>query len=365
MIKKILFLASLAVLASCSGTQQTDDIQMLVGTYTSGTSCGIYSLDFNQSTGKATFIDSTEVKNPSYLTFSPDKKVVYAVTENNDTTAAVSAYSFNKADGSLTFVNSQLTHGEDPCYVATNGRLLLTANYSGGSISAFGLKRDGSIEHLDTLLCGSIGGPDMTRQETAHIHCTLLTPDGRYILASDFSADRILTIPLNPTTGMPEAIREAASVNADTGPRHIVMSADGRFVYVIGELAETVSVFSYDDGHLELLQTIATHGRGDRHAADLHISPDGRFLYASVRNIDDGLAIFSIDAATGQLAKVGFQPTGKHPRNFNITPNGRYVLVACMNGGVIEVYERDLDTGLLVNTHNDIPVDQPTCIVFR
>jgi 6-phosphogluconolactonase (cycloisomerase 2 family) len=162
----------------------------------------------------------------------------------------------------------------------------------------------------------------------------------------------------------PRLLIENTPIDSDSGPRHIIFSHDGRFVYIIGELSEAVTVCSYNDGKMQVIQTIETHPQADRHAADIHLSPDGKFLYASVRNIEDGLAIFEVDQQTGMLKKVGYQPTGKHPRNFNITPNGKYVLVADMNDNKIEIFERDLQTGLLTNTHHDINISMPVCIVF-
>jgi 6-phosphogluconolactonase (cycloisomerase 2 family) len=135
-------------------------------------------------------------------------------------------------------------------------------------------------------------------------------------------------------------------------------------VYIISELSEAVTVCSYYEGKMEVIQTIETHPQADRHAADIHLSPDGKFLYASVRNIEDGLAIFEVNQETGLLKKVGYQSTGKHPRNFNITPNGKYVLVADMNDSKIEIFERNSQTGLLTNTNQDINLSLPVCIVF-
>ena len=135
-------------------------------------------------------------------------------------------------------------------------------------------------------------------------------------------------------------------------------------MYVITELEGNVLVYDYNDGDLQLIQTIEADPLHARGSADIHFSPDGKFLYASVRNADDGLAIFKVDQASGLLEKVGYQPTGKHPRNFNITPNGKYVLVADMNDNKIEVFERVIETGMLLNTQRDINLSQPVCIVF-
>ena len=138
----------------------SNELAMLVGTYTDGNSKGIYTFRFNQETGLATSLSSIEVLNPSYLIPSEDGRFVYAVSEMNDTTAALNAFSFDKETGKLSLLNRQPTMGADPCYVATNGKEVLTANYSGGSMSIFPLKKNGSLEPVDTLFEGSTGGPD-------------------------------------------------------------------------------------------------------------------------------------------------------------------------------------------------------------
>ena len=196
----------------------SDELAMLVGTYTDGNSKGIYTFRFNQETGLATSLSSIEVLNPSYLIPSEDGKFVYAVSEMNDATAALNAFSFDKETGKLSLLNRQPTMGADPCYVATNGKEVLTANYSGGSMSVFPLKKNGSLEPVDTLFEGSTGGPDTERQATPHVHCTVFSPDGKYIFATDFSADRILRFVIHPKSIIPHPSAEAIDVDPNSGP---------------------------------------------------------------------------------------------------------------------------------------------------
>lgn len=341
-----------------------DELAMLVGTYTAGSSKGIYTFRFNQETGTAMALDSVALPNPSYLVPSEDGKLVYAVSEMNDSTAALNALSFDRKTGELRLLNSVPTFGEDPCYVATNGKEVLTANYSGGTMSVFPLQKDGTPAPADTLFQGSATGPDAQRQATPHIHCTIFSPDGKYIFATDFSADRILRFVLHPNDPVPHLSQEAVEVEADSGPRHLTFSPDGKFAYLITELSGKVIAFRYDDGRLEQIQTITADTVSARGSADIHLSPDGKYLYASNRLKEDGIAIFAVNPENGTLAKVGYQPTGIHPRHFNITPNGKFLLAACRDSHVIQVYRRDENTGLLENTHQDITMDMPVCIQF-
>ena len=364
-MKDLLFAISLAIgVSACSTSPKSDELTMIIGTYTHAGSEGIYTYKFDQENGTAKSLEVIPMENPSYLTLSANQQVMYVVSEQHDETASVSAFKFDKESGKAELMNSQLTYGEDPCYVATNGKIVTTANYSGGSMSVFPLHYDGSLEPVDTIFCGNIGGPDMSRQETPHVHCTVFSPDGKQLLATDFSADRILHFDVESASSKPHLKLENTPITADSGPRHIIFSHDGKYVYIISELSEAVTVCSYNEGNMQVIQTIETHPQADRHAADIHLSPDGKFLYASVRNKEDGLAIFKVDMVTGLLEKVGYQPTGKHPRNFNITPNGKYILVADMNDNKIEIFERDLQTGLLTNTQRDIQLSMPVCIVF-
>jgi len=252
--------------------------------------------------------------------------------------------------------------GGDPCYVATNGKTVLTANYSGGSMSVFNLTQQGTKPELATRFLGTTGGPDLTRQDMPHVHCACFTPDGQYALATDFSADRILSYRLAGQKLIANGV--AANVSADSGPRHLVFSSNGRFAYLMSELSGKVTVFSYAHGRLKVLQEIVSDSVGARGGADIHLSPDGRFLYSSNRLKAEGIAIFAVNSQTGLLSRVGYQPTAAHPRQFNITPNGRYLLCCCRDSNKIQVFRRDKYTGLLTDTHNDITVSKAVCVQF-
>lgn len=355
----ILLLAAMALAACTNQTQEP--LTVLVGTYTYDGSHGIYSYCFDQQTGRAVLLDSLAMRNPSYLTIADDGQTVYAVSETNDADASLCIIRLQER-GAMQLLQRVPTDGGDPCYVAANGRLALTANYSGGSMSVFALSNAGIEAAHPVLFPGTAGGPDLSRQQTPHVHCACFTPDGRYVLATDFSADRVLSFLVRGDSV--EANGVASEVSADSGPRHLVFSPDGRFAYLMSELSGKVTVFRYQDGRLEALQEIVSDSVGARGGADIRLSPDGRFLYSSNRLQAEGIAIFSVDSATGLLTRIGYQPTGAHPRQFQITPNGQFLLCCCRDSDKIQVFRRDLQTGKLTDTHSDIRLSHPVCAQF-
>ena len=359
-MKQILLLLLLAVSINIMAQ---DEIKLIIGTYTNGSSKGIYTFNFNQQTGESFPLDTLEVKNPSYLTVSRDGKMIYAVSENSDSTAAINAISFNSTTGKMKFINSQPTHGEDPCYVETNGNIVLTANYGGGSMSLFPLNIDGSLRPMSQEFKGTIGGTVSPNQNMPHIHCTAFTPDRKYVLASDFSADRILKFKVLGRNEIKET-GIAGTLKAGSGPRHILFSNDSRFFYVMSEISGAVTAYLWNSGKPHKIQEIQSDSVGGHGGADIHFSPDGKFLYTSNRLKQDGISIFRVDKQSGLLTKTGYQLTGIHPRNFNITPNGKYLLCACRDDNKIQVFRIYQSTGILEDIHKNIVVDKPVCVKF-
>lgn len=376
MFRKLIYTLSIiaclftACQSKSTNHMNSNKLTIIIGTYTNGTSKGIYTFQFDQEKGVSTPLSETEITNPSYLVISEDNRFVYAVSEHNDGRESVSSFAFNPVKGTLTALNSQKAMGEDPCYISTNGKYVVTANYSGGSISIFPIDKDGSLLPASEVIHFTGSGPNKSRQEKPHLHFAQFTPDGNFLLANDLGTDRIYKFNVNThTETISEKLFETEApatfyVAAGSGPRHLTFSPNGDYAYLLNELSGTVIAFQYNNGQLTEIQSILADSIGAGGSADIHISPDGRFLYASNRLQADGLAIFAINSANGKLTKVGYQPTGIHPRNFNITPNGKYLLVACRDNNTIEVYKRDQESGLLTKTEADIAVSQPVCIQF-
>ena len=363
MNRYLLFAAlfTLTMLAASCGSSQ---IEMIVGTYTDNGSYGLYSYRFDVKSGDASVLDSADAVNPSFAIYR--KGSVYAVRETNDPEAAVASYRFNRKNGSFRLTGSLTSAGADPCHLSTNGRYLLSSNYTGGTLAVFQLQRNGKIKSVKggpaAVATGTTGGPDLSRQDTPHIHCSVFSPDGKYVYASDFSADRILRFEVT-SDGIDNDSEDqtAFQLDPDYGPRHLVFSPNGKYFYVIGELSGTVTAFRYKKGELTRIGVVDADPYDGRGSADIHISPDGKFLYASNRLVNDGISVFAIKK-DGSLEFVANQATRIHPRNFNISPDGRFLLCACRDSDMIQVFTRDAKTGLLTDTGRNITVRHPVCV---
>jgi 6-phosphogluconolactonase len=366
--------------AQDAGPAPADGVyDMLVGTYTGGKSEGIYVYRFNTKTGEATRVSVAQTVNPSYLVVSSDRRYVYSVNElpgDNGPASqrgGISAFRFDAASGQLTFLNKVSAEGNDPCYlkISPDGKYLLTANYSvaadpGGSFAVFPLQADGQVGNAVLTVHHEGGGPVKGRQDNSHVHSTVFSPDVQYLFAQDLGADKLYSYRYTPdgSRGLfgPTEWRYS-DVKPGSGPRHLVFGANGKYAYLTSELAATVSTFRYDDGKLTLLQVsplTAPGFKGQVGAAALHLSPDGRFLYASNRGDANEIVIFAVDPANGHLKLVGRQSSlGKAPREFAIDPTGNWLIVGNQNSDTAYVFRRDQQSGLLEANPKRIDIGSP------
>jgi 6-phosphogluconolactonase (cycloisomerase 2 family) len=344
-------------------------IYLLAGTYTTAGSDGLYVYRFDTERGVAEYVSAIKTDNPSYLTVTEKgaNTFVYAVSENEGAEARLNMFTFDKAAGELTFVHSKQTTGDAPCYVATDGeeRLAVTANYGGGSISVFPLSKDGTlgglIQRIDFEGKGTIAG----RQDSPHLHCTGFSPDGRYLFATDLGTDRLYRFAVDRSgNGLNEGSRKEYRTADGTGPRHFVFHPSGKFMYLINELGGTVTTYAYKDGDLRELSTVTCDSLHAGGSADIRLTPDGRFLYASNRLQADGVACFAVDEQTGGLRQTDYRQTVRHPRNLALSPNGRFLLVAGRDDNRIQVFNINQTDGSLHDTGNDIHVSRPVCLNF-
>lgn len=343
-MKRISILMTAAVIAT--GCGKTDDkLNILIGTYGEN----IYVYSFDQSSLEFTEKAKTEARNASYALAGKDAQGgIYAVSETGDGSGA---YSFAD-DGKILLTSEKRQTGADPCFVLLHEGYMITADYSGGSISIFPIMKDGAIGDLVHRSVFHGSGPVTSRQEGSHIHQLKAVPGhDDLILASDLGADRIRLLRFSADNGSLTHIADIECPSG-SGPRHMEFSKDGRMLYCIAELSGEVLVYEMTKENqtdeapsftpVQMIQADEVNAGG---SADIHIHPDGTWLYTSHRLDNDGISIFRIKQ-DGSLEKTGYARTARHPRNFMITPDGNNLLVACRDDKVIQVFAIEKDGSL-------------------
>lgn len=361
----------LLIMGSVMMVKPADENYLLVGTYTSDKSEGIYVYKFRSSDGSFKEVGHVKTSNASYLAVSPNGKFVYATNENgkDDNGGEVSAFSFDKTNGQLTLLNKQLSGGDHPCYVTVDksGKWVIAGNYSSGTLSVFPVQTDGSLGTASQQIQHKGSGPNKDRQDKPHVHCTVLSDDNRWLYVSDLGIDKVMIYAFDESTGkLTPATTGNVSVTPGAGPRHLVFHPSNRFAYLVEEMSGHVSAYSHNAGELKSIQRVSLLPEGFNGAvgaADIHISKDGKFLYASNRGDANDISIFRINPENGTLERTGRQSTlGKGPRNFNFDPSGKFLLVGNQSSDEIVIFERDINSGQLEDSGNRIRVGKPVCI---
>jgi 6-phosphogluconolactonase len=345
----------------------TDQYFVYIGTYTKGASEGIYVYRLSMPSGALEYVSKTTgVENPSFLDIHPSQRYLYAVNENSE--GEVSAFSIDASSGELTFLNKQSTHGAAPCHLSLDpsGQCVLVANYTSGNVCAYPIQSDGTLAAASTNIQhqGSSIGP---RQQGPHAHS--ITPDaaGRFAFAADLGTDQVLIYQFDPKGELTPHDPPYAPVEAGQGPRHFDFHPNGKYAYLINEIGNTFTAFTYDaaSGTLDEIHSVSTLPEdftGTSHCADVHIHPSGKFVYGSNRG-HDSIAVATIDAATGRLSSVSCQSKGiKNPRNFALDPTGTYLFVANQDTDDIVTFRIDQTTGQLEPTGQVTEVPTPVCI---
>jgi 6-phosphogluconolactonase len=367
---------ALAALAA-AGAQAPTGTLVFIGTYTgsSSTSKGIYASRLDPTTGALSAPALVaETRNPSFVAASPDGRFLYAVNEvdavDGKPGGSISAFAIDKAAGTLRALNAQSTMGGGPCHVSVAGRLAFVANYGGGSVAAYPIQDDGSLKPASAFVQhqGSSVNPD--RQKGPHAHAATPDPSGRFLYVPDLGLDQVKVYRIDAAKGGLTAAAPVA-ITPGSGPRHIAIARDGRHAYVINEMTLMLTAFDRDaaSGNLTPIQTVSTLPPGQPvtpalSTAEVLLHPSGRFLYGSNRG-HDSLAVFAVDARTGQLTLVEHVPTGgKTPRAFNIDPSGTFLLAGNQNSDSVVVFRIDPKTGKLTATGQPTTVGKPVSVEF-
>ncbi len=359
--------------------KNSKEMLLSIGTYTStGKSEGIYIYKFDAETGALSpFLTVKNVLEPSYLTISNDRKNLFAVNElveyEGKKSGAVSAFAIDGKTGDLKFLNKQASLGDAPCYITTsnNGKFALVANYLGGNVAVFSIEKDGTSGASTDLVQHTGSGPNKNRQEAAHAHSITLDRKNRFAFAADLGVDKLFIYKFDDRTGKFSLNENQPffQTKAGAGPRHFTFHENGKFAFLINELNLTITSLEYDEklGTLKEIQTVSTLPTGASSAgatcADIHISPNGKFLYGSNRG-HNSISSYAIDQKTGRLSYLENVATGgKKPRNFTIAPNGKFLLAANQDSDNIVVFKVNEKNGKLKKTDEaNVPV--PVCLKF-
>lgn len=363
-------LVHLFLLVSFAGHSQK--FYLFIGTYTGTGSKGIYVYRFDAGAGKAEWVSNTDsAVNPSFLAMAPNGKQLYACTETRTVNAGgVTAYSFDRGSGQLRQLNRQTSGGDNPCYVNVHkaGKWVVVGNYSGGSLAVYPLNADGSLQPFSQLIQHEGRSVNKDRQEKAHVHAAVFSPAQDHLFVPDLGLDKVLVYRFNPAAPKPLAPAPVpfAQSTPGSGPRHFTFHPNGRWAYLVQELAGAVVAYRYRNGTLTQTQRLFSHPDTLSTlpgSADVHVSPDGKFLYASNRGKENNIAVFRINPANGKLTAVGYEPTrGLVPRNFCIDPTGTFLLVANQESDNVVVFRRNRQTGLLTYTGVQLSIPKPVCL---
>jgi len=342
-----------------------------LGTYTRSTSKGIYAVRLDDDTGKLSEpVLAAEIANPSWIAFSPDRKFLYTLHGSKH---QATGFSVDAASGKLTALpSSPAPQAQGPSHLAVDatGRVVLTANYNEGYVTAIPVRTDGTLGTATSIQhTGKSVNP--TRQDKPHAHSVTPSPDNRFVIVCDLGLDKIFSYALDPATAKlaPGPVPFVAS-EPGAGPRHFKFGKDGRHGYAITEMGGTIEVFDYDaaQGALTRKQAISTlpaDFKDLKWNAEVRVHPNGRFVYGSNRT-HDSIAVFAVAPETGKLTLVEITPSGgKTPRNFELSPNGKWLVCGHQDSDFVTVFRVDAATGKLTRTEHSAKVPMCVCVLFH
>ncbi len=371
-MKKIVVLLMLIISVLSVAGQQSETQKFYVGTFTSEGAKGIYLCGFDELTGEISLQQTFQgVDNPSFLKVSPDKKYLYVVNRApkpvEPSGGFVSAYEIGK-NGTLQFLNKQLSHGADPCHVdvSPDGMLVAIANYGGGNTSMYPVAENGSLLPATSIIKNEGSSVNQSRQTKPFAHSIKFSPFGNQVFSADLGTDQLNIFKVDGDK-LVQPGQKFVKLEPGAGPRHFDFHPDGDAIFVINELNSTLTALRNTEGNWEKFQTVSTlpaDFKETSFCADIHVSADGKYVYGSNRG-HNSIAVFQVDGSTKQLKPVGFVPVeGNWPRNFAISPNGNYLLVANQRSGNITVFRINQQTGIPEFTGKQIQIPAPVCIEF-
>ncbi|MGF9827871.1 lactonase family protein [Bacillus anthracis] len=339
-----------------------------VGTYTKENSEGIYKFTLDTEAKKISNVTlAAKLDNPTYVTINRNNEYLYSVVKEGES-GGVAAYSINSKTGELTEENRQVVEGASPCHVSVDSgnHTVVTANYHKGTIESFEVNEDGTINPATSIMAHEGSGPNKERQEKPHAHYGGYTPDEKYVVGVDLGIDKIITYEIKDSV-LTEVNR--LSVNPGSGPRHITFHPNGKYAYVMTELSSEVIVLTYNPAEgsfteLQYISTIPEEFDENNQGSAIHISSDGRFVYAGNRG-HNSITVFSVDKNSGKLTFMEHTSTeGNWPRDFVLDPTEKFLIATNEKSHNLVLFLRNETTGKLTLLQSDVAVPEPVCVKF-
>ena len=365
------------VTSYCASTEKPDPIRFYVGSSDGSLEHSVFLCEFDPWREQIAVVDSfSGARGASYLALSPDLQSLYTIDKTlaeSQQSNQVAAFARDRESDMLTFLNSQPSEGLGPCHVSCSqdGKYLFTSNYNSGNLAAFPLDDRGRILPASSVVQSEGNGPVGERQEGPHTHFVTLDPMGKYLLSPDLGADKVLVLMFDHQTGTLTSNpgQPFFSLRPGSGPRHLVFHPEGKSLYIANELSSTVTACSYAPAtgtisELNTLSTVPEAYEGTKYPAAVRISPDGRYVYVSTRGNISSIAVFRVEA-DGSLSRIQvIENVPGWPRDFNIDPSGRYLIVAGERSNDIELFHRDTNTGKLERSNITCQIPSPACVLF-
>lgn len=382
-MKTFTLLIATSLIIVCSGCKEksspfnTKNPLAFIGTYTQteghvdGKGIGISIYETGTSASDWNLLSSySDIINPSFLCLSPNLPIIYAVSEQGpqspEPKSVIKVINYNKKNYEMTEMQEVSALGDAPCYISTDreGLFLYVANYGSGNVIQYKINPDGSLQSGNSLK--HYGSGNHPRQDSPHAHYIKQHPSTDNIYAVDLGTNKVIRYS-SDESGL--KLDGYISPESNSGPRHIVWHPSGKNLYILNELSGTIELWEWVDKYKKQHQIIAlnpTPEEKEAGSADIHISKDGMFLYASLRGDFNEIIVLSIPPESGDLRIIQRVPVGGlAPRNFAISPSEEYLAVALQNSDEIMLFSRDTSTGLLTKNVESVSVKTPVCIVYK
>jgi 6-phosphogluconolactonase len=339
-----------------------------VGTYTKGDSEGIYTFTLDTEKKRLENVSvAAKLDNPTYVNISMDNRNLYAVVKEGSQ-GGVAAFNIEAETGALKEINRQLMDGASPCHVSVDSKkqTVTSANYHNGTITVYPVNPDGSLLTAASVVEHTGSGPNHARQEKPHVHFAGFTPDEKYIVTVDLGNDTLTTYTAEEGKLAGTAV---LNVRPGSGPRHLAFHPNHKYAYIMTELSNEVIALQYDETsgsfkELQYISAIPEDFTENSQGSAIHVSADGRFVYAGNRG-HDSIAVFSADPDSGKLTLVEYTSTeGEWPRDFVLDPSEKFLIASNQNSGNLVLFERDPETGRLSVLQKDVHVPDPVCVKF-